>query len=348
MTVQSIEAEIRVAFKGWAKKIKPYQKPNWKKATWQIITSILPFLTLWVLMYYSLRISYFLTLGLAVVNAFFLVRIFIIQHDCGHQSFFKSKRLNDIVGFFCSFFSAIPYKYWATNHNFHHVHSGQLETRTIGDIQTLTVKEYAEMSKIRRLKYRVFRNPFILFIIGPMYYIFVTNRYPFETLAGIKKSFRQVTISNLTTAAVYILFAYLLGWKKFIAIQLPITAFFGIIAIWFFYVQHQHEHTYKHWKENWEYLIAAIKGSSFYKLPKVWHWLTGNIGYHHIHHLSSGIPSYNLAKCARENPIFQKYVTNLTFIESLKCLRHKLWDEKRQIMISFPEFYRLEKSGQLA
>lgn len=348
MNVPKVELELKQALKGWSKTIRPYQQSDSKKAVLQIFTSIGPFLAVWVLMYYSLSWSYWITLGLAVVNAFFLVRIFIIQHDCGHQSFFSNKRLNNAVGFFCSFFSAIPFKYWAANHNFHHVHSGQLETRDIGDIQTLTVEEFSKLGKWGRFKYRLFRAPVVLFVIGPMYYIFVTNRFPFAQWNGFWRPIKQLTIANLSMAIVYITIAYFIGWKAFLAVQLPITAFFGVIAVWFFYVQHQHEHTYKHWKENWEYLAAAIKGSSYYKLPKIWHWLTGNIGYHHIHHLSSGIPNYNLARCAKENPIFQKYVTKLTFIESLKCMRHKLWDEHRQIMISFSEFYRLEKSGTIA
>ena len=241
--------------------------------------------------------------------------------------------------------SFIPFEYWAVNHNFHHTHSGQLETREIGDIPTLTVSEYTARTKFQRFRYRVYRNPFVMFVIGPMFYIFVTNKWPFAGVHGMRKAWRQITISNLSMLVVYFVFAGLIGWKSFLFVQLPITIAFGVIAVWFFYVQHQHEHTYKQWKDNWDYLTAAMKGSSYYKLPKWLHWFTGNIGYHHIHHLSSGIPNYNLAKCAEENPIFQKYVTQLTFLESLKCLRHKLWDESNQRMITFREYYKLKKTG---
>jgi len=314
-----------------------------------MLTSFLPFLGLWVLMYFSLEWSYWITLGLAALNAFFLVRIFIIQHDCGHQSFFKSRKWNNAVGFVCSFFSFIPYKYWAKSHNFHHAHSGQLEYRGIGDISTLTVKEFRELSKFGRFKYRLYRNPFSLFLIGPLYYMFVSQRLP---IAGMQMGWKKVQwsqfFSNIYLILVFSLLIITLGWKKFFLVHVPIIVLFGIIAIWFFYVQHQHKETYKQWKENWEYLLAAIKGSSYYKLPKVFQWLSGNIGFHHIHHLSSFIPNYNLEKCNKENPIFEKYVTVLTFRESLKCMFNKLWDEEKERMISFREFYRLEKKRAFA
>jgi len=331
--------------KGWTQLLRPYLKANSKKAIVQICTSVIPFFFLWALMYQVYQFSYLLTIVIGIINSFFLIRIFIIQHDCGHHSFFKSNSWNNVVGFCCSLLSFIPFKYWAVNHNFHHTHSGQLETRDIGDIQTLTVNEYAQLSSLRKFKYRVFRNPIVMFIFGPMYYIFVTNKWPFAGIYGMRKAWRQITISNLSMALTYLIIVTLLGWRSFLAIQLPITISFGVISVWFFYVQHQHEHTYKQWKDNWDYLTAALKGSSYYNLPKWLHWLTGNIGYHHIHHLSSGIPNYNLAKCAEENPIFQKYVTQLTFIESLKCLQHKLWDESSERMITFREFSKMEKLG---
>ncbi len=341
--------EIKKALQDWGDKVKKYQRPNIKKAFGQMLTSFLPFLGLWVLMYFSLEWSYWITLGLAALNAFFLVRIFIIQHDCGHQSFFKSRKWNNAVGFVCSFFSFIPYKYWAKSHNFHHAHSGQLEYRGIGDISTLTVKEFRELSKFGRFKYRLYRNPFSLFLIGPLYYMFVSQRLP---IAGMQMGWKKVQwsqfFSNIYLILVFSLLIITLGWKKFFLVHVPIIVLFGIIAIWFFYVQHQHKETYKQWKENWEYLLAAIKGSSYYKLPKVFQWLSGNIGFHHIHHLSSFIPNYNLEKCNKENPIFEKYVTVLTFRESLKCMFNKLWDEEKERMISFREFYRLEKKRAFA
>lgn len=330
--------EIKEVLQNWQKIVKKYQIPNTKKAVLQVFTSFLPFFALWALMYWSLGISYWLTLGLGVLNAFFLVRIFIIQHDCGHHSFLKSRKWNNAIGFVCSFFSLIPYKYWSRSHNFHHAHNGMLEFRDIGDVDLLTVKEYEALPKWKQIKYRIYRSPVVMFIIGPLYYLLIHNRFPFINLKGWKKVRQSLIWSNLFLVLFYLSLGFTFGWKNFLLVQAPIIFFFAIIAIWFFYVQHQHEESYKQWKENWEYLLSAIKGSTYYKLPKPMMWLTGNIGFHHIHHLSSLIPNYNLEKCNRDHPIFQKYVTTLSFRKSLECIFHKLWDEETQRMISFSEY----------
>lgn len=336
--------------KNWQEIVARYQRSNPKAAVIQILNSFLPFLLIWVLMYWSLSYSYWITLGLAVVNAFFLVRIFIIQHDCGHQSFLSSKKWNNAIGTFCSFFSLIPYKYWAKSHNFHHGHTGRLEeeVRDIGDIVFLTVDEYRALSTWGRFKYRVFRSPIALFVIGPIYYLFVVNRLPLIKLKNWDAAKRSLWLSNIFVALVFGLCLWLLGVKHFISVQLPILLFFGVIAVWFFYVQHQHEKTYKQWKERWSYELAALRGSTYYKLPKLVQWLTGNIGLHHIHHLSSLIPNYNLEKCKQENPELQEVVTNLTFTQSLSCIFNKLWDEQQERMISFREFYRREGKSLLS
>ena len=336
--------EIKNALGNWQSMLRSYAQANNKKAVVQIVTSYGPFIGLWVAMYFSLRVSYLLTLLLAFINAFFLVRIFIIQHDCGHRSYFKSQKWNRIVGVICSFFSTIPFKYWARVHDFHHGHCGQLETRDIGDIDILTTDEYRDLSNWGKFKYRVYRLPVVTFIIGPIHYFLINNRFPLVRFKSWKGMIWTQTWNNLAIVGVIALFSWLIGWKVFLSIQLPIVIFFFIIAIWFFYVQHQHEHTYKSWKEEWDYIMAAIKGSTFYKLPRVIHWMTGNIGYHHIHHLNSGIPSYNLVKCAKENPILNRYVTKVTFWQSLSYMHHKLWDEKEQRMITFREFYSKEKN----
>jgi len=297
-----LNKEIVDSLKHWKEIVKKYQIPSPRKAIGQILSSFLPFIALWVLMYFSLQWSIFITIGLGLINAFFLVRIFIIQHDCGHQSFTKSKIWNDIVGYTCSVFSALPYKYWARVHNFHHAHSGVLDTIEIGDIPTLTVNEYRNSSRWAKIRYRIWRNPIITFIIAPIYYIGLSNRWP------------VFKFNN---------------WKKEIINQLKNN--------------NQHEHSYKQWKDNWNYVVSAIRGSTYYKLPKIFQWMTGNIGIHHIHHLSSLIPNYNLEKCMKENTILNKYVTVVTFWQSFKMISHKLWDEERQRMISFAEYYKFEK-----
>ncbi|MFT4664420.1 MAG: omega-6 fatty acid desaturase (delta-12 desaturase) [Polaribacter sp.] len=337
--------EIKAVLKNWPKIVERYQQPNSKKAVIQILNSFLPFLAIWGLMYWSLTVNYWLTLALAILNAFFLVRIFIIQHDCGHQSFLNSKEWNNRIGFICSFISLIPYQYWAKSHNFHHAHNGELEVRDIGDVDLFTVEEYKALPKGKRLKYRIYRTPIVMFLIGPLYYLLIHNRFPFIKMKGWEVARHSLRKSNVLLVSFYIGMGFLLGWKSFLMVQAPIVVFFAIIAIWFFYVQHQHEESYKQWKENWEYLLSAIQGSTYYKLPRVFQWLTGNIGIHHIHHLSALIPNYNLEKCNKENPILEKYVTVLSFRSSLECIGMKLWDEDRQKMISFNEFDRMEKQG---
>lgn len=339
--------EIVNALKDWQKIVSRYSRPDKRKAIIQIINTFVPFIGLWVLMYFSLEWSYWITLFLALINAFFLVRIFIIQHDCGHQSFLKVRKTNNVIGTICSLFSAIPYTYWAKSHNFHHAHNGQLEVRDIGDIHTLTVQEYKELTPVKRFGYRIFRNPVVLFIVGPIYYMLINVRLPMIKLKGFERVKLQQIYSNVYMILAYTLVAFIVGWKKFFMVQVPILVLFAIIAVWFFYVQHQHEQTYKQWRTNWEYLLSAIKGSTYYKLPRMFQWLTGNIGLHHIHHLNPKIPNYHLTRCYKENPVLSKYVTTISFFGSLKYMFNHLWDEEQQRMISFWQFKRLEKAGML-
>ena len=340
-----LEKEIKAKLADWKNIISEYQIPDTSKATVQIINSFLPFILLWILMYLSLDYSLFIFFALGIINAFFLVRIFIIQHDCGHQSFTKYKKVNNALGVICSIFSSLPYKYWAKIHNHHHGHTGQLEERDIGDINFLTTSEFKARNTWGRFKYRFFRHPFTLFVIVPIFYFTISNRVPFK--ANINGRLKRIKWSqvqnNILIALVYGALAYLLGWKQFFIVQLSVICLFSIIAFWFFYVQHTHETTYNTWKQNWDFLLASIRGASYYKLPKLFQWLTGNIGFHHIHHLSSRIPNYNLEKCMKENPILNTYANIITFRESLSSINAKLWDDQRKKMISFKEFYQLER-----
>lgn len=339
---RNMNKELAEDFKNWQKMVRKYIKPNNKIAVIQMMTSILPFIGLWILMYISLSYSYWITLALGILNAFFLVRIFIIQHDCGHQSYFKNRKLNRFVGRVCSVFSLVPFTYWAKSHNYHHEHTVMMhEHRDIGDINTLSVEEYKALSPLKKLQYRLYRSSLVMFLIGPLYYILIHNRLPLIRFKSWKKVRQSLIWNNLLIVTVYCLVGYLVGWKKFIQVQIPITVFFSVVAIWFFYVQHQHEENYRAWKDKWDYLHSAIKGSTFYKLPKIMHWLTGNIGYHHIHHLNSMIPNYNLKKCHDENPIFEKHIIQMTVLESFKTIKNKLWDEASGRMISFREYKRI-------
>jgi len=341
------ESAYQYFLQNWRDVVKKYRTPNHKLAFGQLLTSFLPFIAILVLMYFTYNYSYWITLALGALNSFFLVRIFIIQHDCGHQSFFSSPKLNNAIGFICSVFTLIPYKYWSKSHNTHHGHNGQLEpeVRDIGNIKMLTVAEFEKMTPMQRMMYRIYRWPISLFIVGPSYYILIHNRLPLVKLKSWASARRSLWWSNLTLFAVYGSLIWLLGATAFVLVHLPLIVIFGTIAIWFFYVQHTHENTYKQWRNNWNFELSALKGSTYYKLPKLFMWLTGNIGLHHIHHLNSMIPSYNLQRCKDENPIMQENITVLGFWSSLKCMGNKLWDERQDRMIGFREFYRKYHKG---
>ncbi len=336
------KSAIHRDLEGWQKIVVRYAKPERKKAILQILDTFLPFIAIWSIMYLTLGISIWLTIALALINGFILARLFIIQHDCGHQSFFKSKTANNVLGYICSVFTSLPYQYWSRVHNFHHGHVGQLEHRDIGDINFLTVNEFRESPRWKRFAYRVFRHPLFMFIMVPVIYIAISNRYPFFRFKGWDAVRRSQIFNNLFLVMVYAALAWFLGWQKFLIVHFSILLVFSIVAFWFFYVQHQHEDTYMRWKKEWNHLLASIQGSSYYKLPKLFQWLTGNIGFHHIHHLNSKIPNYNLERCARENPVLQKHVPTITFKDSLQCIFNHLWDEEQKKMISFREFYRME------
>lgn len=331
--------ELLNDFKDWQEKVKKYQIPNTRKAIVQIINSFGFFIVLWISQYFLLDISIFCVIGIAILNGFLLGRVFIIQHDCGHTSFIKSKKINDIIGTICSACTIIPYKYWARSHNFHHAHNAQLEYSDIGDIECLSTEQYDKLSPMRKLWYRIYRNPLYLFTIGGFIYVVIYNRFALLKDGYFKNYHKYVTYSNVFFITLYAILTYLLG-ARFLIVQFINLFFFGSYALWFFYIQHQREQIYKSSKYNWDYVLSAIRGSTFYDLPSIGHWLTGNIGYHHIHHICPIIPNYNLKACFKENEIFQKHANRLSFTASLKTIYANLWDEQRQKMVSFKEYYR--------
>jgi omega-6 fatty acid desaturase (delta-12 desaturase) len=329
--------------KNWNSMLKKYQVPSTRKAIVQLANSFSFYIGLLALQIYLFDKSVLLSAAVAILNGFLLGRIFIIQHDCGHRSFTRYQTVNDIIGTVCSICTVIPYRYWARSHSFHHAHNGQLEVSDIGDIECLTTEQYAALPLKKKIWYRIYRNPFYLFTIGGFIYVVIYNRFAFLKADYFKKVRKDVMISNLLFISLYALLAYLIGPWRFLVVQFINLLFFGTYALWFFYIQHQYEHIYKSTKDNWSYVVSAIKGSTYYKLPGVFHWLTGNIGYHHIHHLSPTIPNYNLSRCHRENPVFEKHTNTLSFWASLKTVRANLWDSERQKMISFSEYKRLRK-----
>lgn len=316
----------------WVEVVMKYNFPNTLKSWWQVVNSVVPYFLLWGLMVYSLQISYWLTLLLAVFAAGFLVRIFIIFHDCGHGSFFKSDRLNKMIGIPLGLLVFTPYHKWHRDHKEHHATVGNLDKRGIGDVYTLTVDEYKELSAWKRFSYRFYRNPFFLIGIAPLLLFLIQFRLPKSYMN--RREHLYVLLSNLAIAIGVLLVIWAIGWKAFLLIQLPVIYIASVHGVWLFYVQHQFESVKWERAGKWDYKTVALQGSSYFKLPKLLQWFTGNIGFHHIHHLSPKIPNYKLAMCHNENTMFQS-IKPITFFSSLKSLSLRLWDEKMQRLVGF-------------
>jgi omega-6 fatty acid desaturase (delta-12 desaturase) len=285
-------------------------------------------------MYLSLSYSYWLTLALSLPTAGFVVRIFIIQHDCGHGSFFKSRQLNDFLGAVCGVITLTPYYYWRKSHAIHHATSGNLERRGVGDIYTMTVQEYRKQSKWGRLKYRLYRNPLILFVFAPIFAFLVLNRFPEPGTKSWRRERASIFWTNVTIGLLVATLGLTLGFGTFLLLYLPVMILASTMGMWLFFVQHQFEDAYWADKDDWDFALAALLGSSYYKLPKVLQWFTGNIGFHHIHHLNPRIPNYLLEDCHEENPLFQQVVI-LTLQSSLKSIFLSLWDEEQRKLVGF-------------
>jgi omega-6 fatty acid desaturase (delta-12 desaturase) len=285
-------------------------------------------------MFFSVQIGYWLTLLLSIPTAGFLMRLFIIQHDCGHGSFFRSRKANDSVGLACSLFTMTPYYYWQKSHAIHHANAGNLEHRGIGDIYTMTVQEYLALSKWGQFKYRLYRNPFILFVLVPTVLFVILYRFPSSDNPALKRVQSSVHWTTLALAILMGGLIWLVGLKALLLIHLPVMIIASTLGTWLFFVQHQFEDTYWAGGDTWDYTLAALQGSSYYKLPKILQWFTGNIGFHHIHHLSPRIPNYLLEQCHEENPLFQETIV-LTLRSSLKSMALTLWDEEQKKLIGF-------------
>lgn len=309
-----------------------FQVSSLRKAQWQIFNSFAPYVLIWIAMVFALHISYWLMLPLAILAAGFLARIFIIFHDCGHASFFKSKRANNMLGVVAGLLNLTPYRHWRWQHGLHHGTAGDLDRRGTGDIWTLTVQEYIQSTRWRRIAYRFARNPIILFVIAPLYVFAVHHR--FAVANAPKRERRSVHYTNWSLLGISIFMSAVIGLKEFLLIQLTVSAIAGAAGLWLFYVQHQFEGAYWARSGDWDYTAAALKGSSFYKLPKILQWFTGNIGFHHIHHLSPRIPNYHLERCHDSDPIFDA-IKPVTLWASLKTLRFRLWDEQGNSFVGF-------------
>ena len=322
----------------WKRIVARYQRPSTGRALWQLANTFLPYGALWYLMYLSLSISVWLTIPLALLAGGFLVRIFIIFHDCGHGSFFKSRSANDLLGIITGVFCFASYYHWRWEHAVHHASAGDLDRRGTGDVWTLTVQEYLEASRWKRFAYRLARNPFILFVVAPVGLFLFLERFP-DAKAPRRERW-SVYWTNLLLAALIAFGCYIFGWKAYLPLQLATVAVAGSAGVWLFYVNHQFEGVYWERGEEWDYTQAALKGSSYYKLPKILQWFSGNIGFHHIHHLSPRIPNYHLERCHKSEPLFQT-VKPVTLLGSLKSFGYRLWDEQMRKMVGYAALQRV-------
>jgi len=318
------------------KALARYREPDHGRSTLELIVTGVPFVVLWAAAWWALSVSYWLALAVSVPAAGFLVRLFLIQHDCGHGAFFRRRAINDWVGRVLGVMTMAPYYVWRRDHATHHATSGNLTRRGTGDIDTLTVKEYMALPRHRRIAYRLYRHPLVTFGVGPAYYFLLRNRLP----RGFSTAGRRFWISAMGTNATIVLAAgimiYFLRAGHFLFVHLPIILLASSIGVWLFYVQHQFENTYWAEEDAWKVHDAALYGSSHYDLPGVLRWITANIGVHHVHHLSSRIPYYRLPQVLRDFPELAK-IGRLTLPQSLVCARLRLWDESQRKLISFSE-----------
>ncbi len=328
----------------WKKIVVKYQEPSTARAIWQIVNTIVPYGLLWYFMHLAMSVSWWLVVPLALLAGAFVVRIFIIFHDCGHGSYFRSGVANDIVGFLTGMLTFTPYYHWRWEHAIHHASAGHLDKRGVGDVWTLTVQEYLEASRWKRFAYRLARNPFFLFVVAPLFLFIVHERFPSKN--ANKRERHSVWAMNAALLAFAASLSFIFGIKAYLIIQLLILLVAGSSGVWLFYVQHQFEGVYWERGQDWDFTAAALQGSSFYKLPKVLQWFSGNIGFHHIHHLSPRIPNYNLERCHKADPLFQT-VKPVTLFSSLKALTFRLWDERQRKLVGFGHLRRIAKQANL-
>ena len=320
----------------WVLKLARYREPSTWRSVFELVVTLVPFVFLWGLAWIAMDVSPWLSLGIAVLNGGFLVRIFIIQHDCGHASYFNNRTVSDWVGRALGVLTLTPYDVWKRTHAIHHQHHGNLEHRGIGDVMTLTVEEYRSRGFWGKLNYRLYRHPVVLFVLGPSYLFILQNRLP----VGLMRSGWRFWVSAMGTNAFIVIVISLIVWlgglMPLLLIYIPTSVIAATLGVWLFYVQHQFEDT--HWAkgDDWQVHDAALEGSSHYVLPAPLQWITGNIGVHHVHHLYSRIPFYRLSEVLRDHRALAE-AQRLTIMESLACVKLNLWDEKAKRLISFRE-----------
>jgi len=321
----------------WSGALAPYARPHLGRSLLDLATSVVPYLALTVLMYLALDVSYLLVLALAVPAAGFLIRTFIVFHDCAHGSFLPSKRANAWLGTVTGLLVFESFVNWRHSHAVHHATAGDLDRRGVGDVHTLTVAEYHGGSWRRRLGYRLFRNPLVMFGLGPIYGMVLHPRL--VSRSQRPRIRRSIIATNIALALLVGGVVWLVGWREFLLVQTPTTLLAGSTGVWLFYVQHQFEDTYWQNAGEWSYADAALRGSSYLRMPKVLQFFTGNIGLHHVHHLSTRVPNYNLQRAHDANPIFHE-VPTLSIWDEIRAVRLKLWDEERGRLVTYAEARR--------
>jgi omega-6 fatty acid desaturase (delta-12 desaturase) len=318
----------------WKAALAPYARPRLGRSLLDVATSALPYLALSLLMYLALDVSYLLVLAIAVPAAGFLVRAYIVFHDCTHGSFLPGKRANAWLGRALGLLVFSPFQSWRHNHAVHHATAGDLDRRGVGDVPTLTVAEYRARSWRGRVGYRLFRSPLVMFGLGPTFAMLLLPRIPSRSMRPRMR--RSVIGTNVAVVAMVGSLCWLIGWRDYLLVQAPTLLMAGAAGVWLFYVQHQFEDAYWESSDDWTYADAALRGSSHLRLPKVLQFFSGNIGLHHVHHLNARIPNYNLQRAHDENPIFHD-VPTLSLWDGLRSVRLKLWDPERNRLVTFKE-----------
>jgi len=318
----------------WRDALAPYEQPRLGRSLLDIATSVVPYLGLSVLMYLAFDVSYLLVLAIALPASGFLLRTYILFHDCAHGSFLPTKRANAWLGMALGLLVYSPYHAWRHSHAVHHATAGDLDRRGVGDVPTMTAAEYHSSPWKKRLGYRLFRNPLVMFGIGPLWALVVQPRL--VSRSARPRIRRSVIGTNVVLAVLVGALCWLIGWRELLLMQLPTAMLAGAAGVWLFYVQHQFEDTYWQSSSDWTYADAALRGSSYLRLPKVLQFFTGNIGLHHVHHLSARVPNYNLQRAHDDNPIFHD-VPTLSLRDGLRTVRLKLWDEEHGRLVTFPE-----------
>ncbi|MBI9051775.1 MAG: fatty acid desaturase [Anaerolineaceae bacterium] len=313
--------------------LRQFEHSQIKKALWQLLNTLIPYFFLWWVMLRLYQINPWLVIPVAFIAAGFLARIFIFFHDCGHQSFFNSQKANQIVGFFLGLLTLTPSEHWWKSHAIHHSTMGNLDKRGIGDVETITLNEYRRRTSFGKLQYRLYRHPIVMFLLGPFFVFFLRQRVPIPWLN--KKAGFSVILVDLLIVLALIISHNTIGILPFIMIQSVTLYITGIAGIWLFYVQHQFPEVYWARNNQWDYVAAAYKGASYYHLPKVLQWFTGNIGFHHIHHLRPRIPNYLLDKCYQSTLLFQNNIQKLDLRSSLRCMKLALYDEEKHRLVGF-------------